>query len=596
MMMERNDKLIKRKFYSYLFPGIMMVAAMQLGNLVDSIFIGNLLGSDALSASNLGLPVVYLAQIPLLLLSVGGSTVAAIGLGKREMQQSDSIFTASMFLALVINLVNAAASLVYCMPLARFLAGGGSLTKMTYQFMLVNLLGIPLMGIGLMISYFMGVDNHPMESAGLHITANVINLVTDYIYIRFLGMGIIGAAFSTVTGYGLATIIFGAIYLRSEKRTLRFTPGKMFEKPGLIVDALKTGLASAMLMILSSCKMFILNGAILAETGETGMALYAVCVNSFFIVQLCLHGISGVIQTMVGVLYGEKDYYGIRSVLKRVIRLCIVVAIALVAIFIGLPGLIEGMFGFNIPEYNVLMDMTLRIYALSFIGYAFNNILQIYYSTIEKPFYATLDTVMQGFVIIIPATLILLSGMGIVGTSVAAVIAETGAILVVILVGKYDQKRGKATGKTFDMLPEKQAERFVDATVEGNLHDAVLIAHQFRTYCLEEGVGVATTNNIAVIVEELIRSIAGVETKKRSYIDLCLVKEERELLLRVRDDGPVHNPLDKISAENKDAEVLTEIQIVKKQAKKMDYSRILNMNTTVVGYDIDFESQGKGIK
>ena len=42
--MERNDYLIKKKFYAYLIPGVMMVAALQLGNLLDSVFVGNILG------------------------------------------------------------------------------------------------------------------------------------------------------------------------------------------------------------------------------------------------------------------------------------------------------------------------------------------------------------------------------------------------------------------------------------------------------------------------------------------------------------------------------------------------------------------------
>ena len=46
--MERNDYLIKRKFYNYLVPGVLMVVAMQLGNVVDGIIVGNIIGSSAI--------------------------------------------------------------------------------------------------------------------------------------------------------------------------------------------------------------------------------------------------------------------------------------------------------------------------------------------------------------------------------------------------------------------------------------------------------------------------------------------------------------------------------------------------------------------
>lgn len=82
--MERNDYLIKKKFYAYLIPGVMMVAALQLGNLLDSVFVGNILGMTALSASNLGMPIVFYAQVPMMILTIGGSTIAGVYIGRRE--------------------------------------------------------------------------------------------------------------------------------------------------------------------------------------------------------------------------------------------------------------------------------------------------------------------------------------------------------------------------------------------------------------------------------------------------------------------------------------------------------------------------------
>ena len=40
----RNDKIIRRKFYQYLIPTVLMVLAMQFGSLADAIVIGNFLG------------------------------------------------------------------------------------------------------------------------------------------------------------------------------------------------------------------------------------------------------------------------------------------------------------------------------------------------------------------------------------------------------------------------------------------------------------------------------------------------------------------------------------------------------------------------
>jgi len=44
-MHQRNERLIENKIWKYLLPGIMMSLALQLGNIVDTVFVGNFLGS-----------------------------------------------------------------------------------------------------------------------------------------------------------------------------------------------------------------------------------------------------------------------------------------------------------------------------------------------------------------------------------------------------------------------------------------------------------------------------------------------------------------------------------------------------------------------
>ncbi|MGM9550583.1 MAG: hypothetical protein ACI3V5_12180 [Faecousia sp.] len=60
--MTRNDTLIRRKFYQYLMPGILMVVAMQLGNVADGMFVGHALSYNAVSAISLSIPALYAMQ------------------------------------------------------------------------------------------------------------------------------------------------------------------------------------------------------------------------------------------------------------------------------------------------------------------------------------------------------------------------------------------------------------------------------------------------------------------------------------------------------------------------------------------------------
>ncbi len=75
MTLERNAKLVNRKFIHYLIPSILMIFAMQFGSLLDGILVGNMIGYDALSATALVVPILYIIQLPGFALGVGGSIV-----------------------------------------------------------------------------------------------------------------------------------------------------------------------------------------------------------------------------------------------------------------------------------------------------------------------------------------------------------------------------------------------------------------------------------------------------------------------------------------------------------------------------------------
>ena len=70
--MERNGFLINKKIHQYILPGVLMTVAMQLGNVVDGMIVGNILGPDAMAAIEISMPVLLLLQMPAMMLATGG--------------------------------------------------------------------------------------------------------------------------------------------------------------------------------------------------------------------------------------------------------------------------------------------------------------------------------------------------------------------------------------------------------------------------------------------------------------------------------------------------------------------------------------------
>ena len=118
MSLTRNSKLINKKFITYLIPSILMIFAMQFGSLVDGILVGNFIGNEALSASSLVLPILYVVQIPGFALGVGGSIIVANLLGKRDVIGAKKAFSFSVIIGMATSILFAAISFFVSKPLA----------------------------------------------------------------------------------------------------------------------------------------------------------------------------------------------------------------------------------------------------------------------------------------------------------------------------------------------------------------------------------------------------------------------------------------------------------------------------------------------
>ena len=70
-------------------------------------------------------------------------------------------------------------------------------------------------------------------------------------------------------------------------------------------------------MATSFIKALGLNTIIINQIGEDGMAVFTVCDNVLLIVEMLTGGIIGVIPNVAGILYGEKDYVGIRVLCNK---------------------------------------------------------------------------------------------------------------------------------------------------------------------------------------------------------------------------------------------------------------------------------------
>ena len=577
MSLERNSKLISRKFIQYLIPSIMMIFAMQFSSLLDGILIGNMISGEALAATSLVMPVLYIIQAPGFAIGIGGSIVIANKLGQRDMEGAKKAFSLSLIIGIAISLIFAGLSFVISSPIAMLF--GEASYSYSYPFIFMYLLTDPIITLALLLGNFMAVDNNPKLSSIFFIASNVAKIGLEVLLIFLLNQsnnGMYGAALSTGVGFLVAFAVL-PFYIKSNKRMLTFT---FKVKNESVLNIFKSSSTSGINMILTAVQMFIVNIYIgILVTNPVDLLAFGLIANVVFVFDLFCGGILNVIPNIISILYGEKDYYSLKTLTRKIFWINIIVTVVLSAFILIFPNVYCFIFGYSDNANMDYVSMLIRVYLIAFIPYSINKFSMNYYPSIEKNLPSLVVVLLREFVIVLPVTLALLFTNGILGYSIAYVITEAGTVVLTYIFIFFWNKKTKTHG--IFMFEEGDHIKTFDTTLENQLENASLISEQLTEFARSNGVAERESQIVGLTAEEIVNNIItyGYKHNQKNYIDVGLKIIDDLLVLRIRDDGLPFDPT-KYEFDHDENYSTSGIELISKLTDKMNYMRVLSMNNT----------------
>ena len=583
-MLERNSKLMTKKMFQYLIPSILMIFAMQFGSLLDGILVGNLIGNDALTASSLVLPILFVIQLPGFAIGTGGSIVVANLLGKREIKKAKTAFTLSMIIAVGVSLIFTVLSFFVSEPLAGLFCPE-EFKELGKQYIFAYLLTDPIVGFTLALACFVSVDNNPRLASIMYIVANVFKVGSEFLFITIFSgsMKMFGAALSTGVGYffGGLLIIF---YIKNKKRLLSFS--FKFESPKeVLLDSLKASSSTALNLALTALQMSICNIFIskLIDPNSVDILLFGVISNMMFVFDLLLGGVIQVIPNICGVLFGEKDYFGLKKITRLIYLINVGVTALLIVVLFAFPEFYCQIFGFDASVDPERIRLFIRIFVFAFIPYEVSKFNQMYYPTIEKNMPAYVTVVCRTVLLMLPLSLVLLHTYGLLGYFIGQLSAEAGTVILTYLFVFIYSRVKKLNKQGLFLIPSlKEIDKY-DVTVSNDKENASILSQEIESYALKHNASFRDASMIALGAEEMVANIIeyGYKIKNHHYyIDVTLKIIEDKMVLTIKDDGIVFDPTE--YKEDEEGFSTSGILLVRKIVDKISYTRVLNTNNTSI--------------
>ena len=195
---ELGTESIGKLLRKYAVPAIIAMTASSLYNMVDSIFIGQGVGSMAISGLAVTFPLMNISAAFGSLVGVGASALTSMLLGQKNYKVAGRVLSNVVSMNLVLGIVLMVFGLLFLNPILYFFGASENTIVYAREYMTYILIGNVVTHLYLGLNAVLRSAGRPKVAMWATIFTVVINAILDPLFIFTFGMGIKGAAIATV--------------------------------------------------------------------------------------------------------------------------------------------------------------------------------------------------------------------------------------------------------------------------------------------------------------------------------------------------------------------------------------------------------------
>lgn len=571
-MYERNYELLKAKFAEFFMPTLFTSMAGNICLFVDGLLVSFLIGADNISAIQIVTPLITFVNLIYWMIGLGGSVLCSVSKAEFDDEKSNSYFSVSIISLLIIGMLITIMGSLFSEPLLQLLCSSQQeLIPLVGQYFRAILLGMPFLCYMMSLSYFIRTDGIPTLPFRAILLSNIINLCCDVIFMKFLNMGIAGAAYASVTGYAIGSLFISYYFFKSE-RTLTFIKVDIMSLFNRLKEIIKSGFSSSSTQLYLTLKVFALNFLIGTYLGKSGLVAFGICYNSLFILYIFLIGTAQTMSPIVSVYFKEEDYGGVEYIIKKSLKIVIISSLTLSVLFILYPQSLLMLYSVKNPGDVPVVLNALRIFAISYVGTAITFLYTFYAQAIQKNQISTIISLLEGFIVPISGAFILSAIFKGDGIWISFSVAEIVTMLFIFGYSKYINKKTDGEFSGFFINKHNDNTKVFEHTIKGDVKEAVNLSREVQEYLS----GNKSATVVSLAIEEMLVNIINTNDDVDT-IDVIVRNNADNILISIKDTGIDFNPV--IEKDNLDFD---NISMLNKIADKIDYSRLLGLNSTVI--------------
>ena len=411
-------------------PASIGILVMSLNILIDTIFVGQWIGSEAIAAINVVLPVSFFIAALGMAIGVGGASIISRSLGEKNIVKAEQTFGNQITLTFLITILVVIFGLFFVNQIIPIFGGKGSLFSFAKTYYVIVMYGVPVLAFCMMANNTIRAEGKPKNAMYAMLLPSISNLTLDYILIKVFDMGMMGAAWATSLSYGVCATYIIYFFL-SGQSILRPKLSNFFINYNTVLQITSLGSVTLVRQAMVSLTVLLVNNILFTIGGESSITVYAIISRMLMFATFPIFGITQGFLPIAGYNYGAKNWLRVRNIINTSILYSSVLATIVFLLIFFYSDFIPKIFSKDVivseqtPMALRYVFMALPIIGIQLIGAA-------YFQAIGKAKPALLLTLSRQGFFFIPLLFLLPPYIGIDGVWLSFPIADLLSTLVTI--------------------------------------------------------------------------------------------------------------------------------------------------------------------
>ena len=338
-----GTKSISKLLITQSVPASIGILVMSLNILIDTIFVGHWIGSHAIAAINVVLPVSFFIAALGMSIGVGGSSIISRALGSKINEKALRTFgnQATLTLSLTISLV--IFGLYYIDEIIPVFGGKGAIFQSARIYYKVVLYGVPMLALSMMGNTVIRAEGRPKFAMYAMVIPSITNLILDVVLIKALGLGMLGAAWAT-TGSYILCFLFIAWFFVSKNSEMKVQVKHFFLKGSIVSEIAGLGSITLSRQAIVSLTYLLMNNILFDFGGVTSVTAYAIVSRMLMFALFPIFGITQGFIPVAGYNYGANNYTRVKQSISIAVRYSILLSTLIFVVLFSIPEQITKIF------------------------------------------------------------------------------------------------------------------------------------------------------------------------------------------------------------------------------------------------------------